>query len=118
MTSVEDEFGIIHGESFECDWCGATFTKEPITNIRKTRYYCSSDCIRARDFFAVVILSGFGFFATIATLILPIPDRFERCLLAAIIGFIGFFLSLDIWKIRRRIPKGSRKEQYLDSDIG
>ncbi len=115
---MEDEHGIIHDESYECDWCGVTFTKEPITNKRKSKYYCSSDCRRAEDFFAFAILSGFGFFASIAALMLPIPDRFERCLLAAIVGFISFFCALDNWKVRRRTPRGSRKEQYLDSDIG
>jgi len=118
VTSVEDEHGIINGESFECDWCGVTFTKVPITTKRKTRYYCSSDCSRAEDFFVFAIMSGFGFFVSIAALIVHIPERFGTCLLGIIIGFIGFFCSLDIRKIRRRTPKGSRKEQYLDNEIG
>ncbi|MGY5871247.1 MAG: hypothetical protein RTV72_03290 [Candidatus Thorarchaeota archaeon] len=114
---MEDEHGIIRGESFECDWCGVTFAKAPITNKRKTRHYCSSDCIRAEDFFVFAILSAFGFLVSITALLLHIPDWVSICLLGAIMGFIGFFCGLDNWKVRRRTPRGSRKEQYLNNDI-
>ncbi|MGY5858981.1 MAG: hypothetical protein RTU63_06405 [Candidatus Thorarchaeota archaeon] len=114
---MEDEEGIIRGESFECDWCGVTFVKTPIINKRKTRCFCSSDCARAEDFIVFAILSAFGFFASIVALLLPFPDRFEVSLLGVIMGFIGFFCGFDNWKVRRKTPRGSRKGQYLDRNI-
>ena len=114
---MEDGHEVIRGESFECDWCGVTFAKAPITNKRKTRYYCSSDCARAQDFFVFAIMSAFGFLVSIAALLLPLPDRFEISLLGAVMGFICFFCGLGNWKVRRRTPRGSRKEQYLNNDI-
>ena len=93
-------------------------TKAPITNKRKTRFWCSSECSRAEDFFAFAILSTFGFLASITTLFLPVPDKFGVSLLAAIVGFVTLFCALDNWKIRRRTPRGSKKEQYLNNDIG
>jgi hypothetical protein len=115
---MEDEQGVFRGESYECDWCGLSFVKTPITNKKKTRYYCSSDCARAKDFIVFALLSAFGFFASIAAFLVPIPDRFDIIFLGAVMGFIGFFCGFDNWKVRRRIPRGSRKEQYLSNDIG
>jgi len=39
-------------------------------------------------------------------------------LLAAIMGFTTLFCTFDTWKVRRRTPRGSRQEQYIDNDIG
>ena len=123
VTSVEDEHGIIHGESNECDWCGVTFTNTPHTTKRKSSCYCSLDCSRTGDFLAAAIVLAIGFLGSIAALIVEIPDktiedRIVACVFGVILVFIGLFLSHTIWKIRRRIPKDSRKGQYLDSDIG
>ncbi|MGY5879200.1 MAG: hypothetical protein RTV31_03070 [Candidatus Thorarchaeota archaeon] len=117
MSKVEDELRNIHDESFECDWCGVTSTKAAVTTRRKTRFYCSLECSRAEDFVVFAILSAFGFLASITTVLVPIPDGFSVGLLAAIMGFITFFCALDTWKIRRRTPRGSKKEQYFDNDI-
>lgn len=120
---MEDEHGIIHGESNECDWCGVTFTNTPYTTKRKSSCYCSLDCSRTGDFLAATIVLAIGFLGSISTLILEIPDvsiedKIVTCVFGVILVFIGFILSRDVWKIRRRIPKGSRKEQHLDNDIG
>ena len=117
MISVEEESGDIRSESFECDWCGVTFGHAPITNKKKTKQYCSSDCIRAEDFFVFAIVSAFSFLVSITAPIIQNPDWFIVCFFGAVLGFSFFFCGLDNWKVRRRTPRGSRKEQHLSNDI-
>jgi len=108
----------IRSESFECDWCGVTSIKAAVPTKRKTKFYCSLECSRAEDFSVFAILSTFGFITSFTVLFVPVPDRFGVSLLAAIMGFTTLFCAFDTWKVRRRAPRGSRQEQYIDNDIG
>ena len=108
----------IDGLSFDCDWCGVSFTRTPITTKRKTSCYRSMDCSRAGDLPVFAIMSGFGFLIGPFSLVLNNPDCFNMFILGFFIGFIFLFCSFDTWKIRRKTPRGSKTEQHLENDVG
>ena len=104
--------------SIDCDWCGVSFTTPPIKPLGRSRYYCSKDCGGAADFPMIAILSVPMLILGIPNLLFYYPESFGRDLLFFLMGLGFFYWSFQLWRIRRKTPKGSRKEPQLDNDVG
>lgn len=118
VSIMDKEPSDIDGVSFDCDWCGISFTYTPITAIMKANYYCSMDCCHAGYFLSYTIASAFGFLVALSSLLLPSPGNLGIFILGFAIGLLYLLGSFHTGRKRRRTPKGSRKEQHLDNDVG
>lgn len=112
---MDDEFENDGDEPFVCDWCGVYFNKSPYLTKRRTKHYCSLDCGRVRDFFVFAIMSTFGFVMGILILLTSHPEKFSISLLGIILGFVFFVCSFDVWRIRRKTPRDSRRGLHIDN---
>ena len=61
--------------TFDCDWCGVSFTHTPIRIRMSLRNYCSMDCNHAGYFSIYAIVSAFSFLVALSSVLLPYPER-------------------------------------------
>ena len=104
--------------SYVCEWCGVSFTHTPIRIRMSLRNYCSMDCNHAGYFSIYAIVSAFSFLVAFSSVLLPDPEHFAIFIMGFSIGLLYLLFSFHTWRKRGKIPKGSRNEQYLDSDVG
>ena len=110
VSVMNEEDRNIDGVSYDCNWCRVSFTTTPIKSKWKGRYYCSRDCSRAGWLPVYAIPTVFAFLVSIPNLLFYYPEMFSSSLAGLLAGLALFSFSIDIWNVRRKTPKGSRKE--------
>ena len=104
-------------EQYRCDWCGVLMDKPACSTRRGTKHFCSLDCSTARDLPAFIILSLFGFFTGIFSIFTPHENRLILLILGAILGLLFSYCSYDVYRIRKKVPRGSRKGFRLEEGV-
>ena len=104
-------------ELYECDWCGVLMDKPVCSTRRGTKHFCSIDCSRARDLPAFIIMSLFGFFTGIFSPFAPHENRLALLILGISLGLLFTYCSYDVYSIRGKVPRGSRKGFRLEGGV-
>jgi hypothetical protein len=97
---------LMNEELYECDWCGVLMDKPVCLSRRGAKHYYSFDCSRARDLHTFIILSLFGIFTGILSQFVP---QENRLILGVSLGLLFTCCSYDVYRIREKVPRGSRK---------
>ena len=104
-------------EQYRCDWCGVLMDKPACSTRRGTKHFCCLDCSTARDLPTFIILSLFGFFTGIFSIFTPHENRLILLILGAILGLLFSYCSYDVYRIRKKVPRGSRKGFRLEEGV-
>ena len=101
-------------ELYECDWCGVLMEKAKCSSLRPPKQYCSYDCCNAGDLPNLILISLFGFSTVIISLLVSNGRKLILLIGGVSLGLLFSYCSFDAYKVRKKVPRGSRKGFRLE----